>query len=143
MPRLSYNNVDITVPVDWVDSSIIRITAPEVKGLHARASVIVTSDTLIDASVDLTGYVKAQQAALQRETKAYKLIRSEAMTVGADPGIALEHAFESPDRVRVRQLQVYVIKDRIVHALSITHLEGEFEKQKEALFEIAGSFVVR
>ena len=39
----------------------------------------------------------------------------------------MEHAFETADRVRVRQIQVYVMYQGVVHALSVTHLEEEFE----------------
>jgi hypothetical protein len=143
VPRLRYNNVEITVPPDWIDHSIVHLTSPEEKAIAARASVIITADTSGSESTDLSTYVTAQRDGLQRGAKSYTAIRLEPVEIGGDPGMLLEHAFDSPDRVRVRQLQYYVMKGRVVHTLSITHLEEAFERDREGLLEIARSFLVR
>lgn len=129
-------DVELTVPDDWADFSVVTLVAKP--GGKFRANAVVTSDELPQG--DAGAYAKQQIKALKGDAPGLKVHVDESGTVAGRPGHVLEYTFRSPEGATLRQRQLYAAKDRRVFTLSLTHLDEEFEDARPLFEQIAKSF---
>lgn len=139
MANLLFNQLEIDLPDEWVDLSVITVVAREATTF--RPNVVITREqTNAD---DLEAYAKKQIREFRKQMKRYAVHREERMEVGAREAYLLEHSFMSPENVPVRQIQVYVPDGALVLALSFTHAEDQFETLRETFETAVRSFRLR
>ena len=60
--------------------------------------------------------------------------------VGGRSGLLVEHSFDAPEKRRVRQRQIFLVKNAIVYTLSYTTAESDFAAESAVLDVMVASF---
>jgi hypothetical protein len=128
----SYPRVQITVPAEWTDDSIITLVGPERDGFAANV-VITRVPTEADG---WRAQVERELKELKRRAKAYKAIRDELMPHSGVEARRVEHTFVSPDQVPIKQVQLFVAKGGLLFTASASHEQGAFEKERAGIEKI-------
>jgi hypothetical protein len=138
MLKRTFNTVEISVPEDWADDSVITMVAPP--DGQFRANLLVTRAEF--DGVDVAAYARGEIKEIRKAVKKHVVHREEPTEVGGRPAFVLEHSFRSPENVQLRQIQTFVANGRTVYTLALTSEDASFENLRERFGAIARTFRV-
>jgi hypothetical protein len=133
MPWLS-----LAIPHDWLWKESTTLLAPD-----GSANVIASSEPL-DAAITLEEYVQAQGDLLSTEFQDFHQYKLEGVRItgGVEDAVLRDFAWNPPDGQRVRQLQVYAVRQSRGITATGTTPESEWGRNGAQLLETILSLLV-
>jgi hypothetical protein len=136
VPRTS-SWLSLALPAGWVWKESITLVAPD-----GMANVIASTEPL-DVDTTLEVYVDAQTALLQREFPEFHQYRLEPFLLpgGIDARLR-EFAWTPPEGERVRQVQLYAVREGRGITATATTPESTLGVHRDRLVEAVASLVI-
>jgi len=132
--RKSYrlNEADISLPDYWKDTTINAFILPSSKKAgEAEATFVITRDG--DAKSDsVEHYADTQLVEASKKLNRYKFIERQAARISDQPTIQVDYTWVTPDRIEIRQRQVYVRYQTSFLIFTLTARANEFETYETA-----------
>jgi hypothetical protein len=139
-PSIQLNHFSLSTPDDWNIASLIMVgpadeqeEAPGVPGGKFQQNVVVVSEE-VEEGETLMKYVQKQTSKLEQQNALHKKPQKmEQVDLGSGrESVLFEHVVKGPNGELVRQMQLLTLKERRLHALITSHLDGlPFETHKE------------
>lgn len=129
--RHAFPRIQLTVPDDWQDESVITFAAPSRGG--AAANIVITEER---PEGTWQAAVERSLRELRRTMRGYRLASQGPLEHGGAPAIRVEHGFRSPDNVAVHQIQLFVWRAPRLVTLTVSQAEAEFERDRPMLERI-------
>ncbi len=126
MARRTFDDFSVEVPEGWVNASVVNLV-----GLDSEVfqpTLVVTRED--SPAVDVERYARSLLPSIARQMRRHQLLSSGAATVAGRPAFRLEHRFETPNGVRARQIQHFLVHETDLLVVALTCAEAEYETRR-------------
>lgn len=135
MSRRRFDDVSLEIPDRWTNASMITLVGDE--GQAFAPTVVMSREEA--PAVPLERHVELMIPEMARQFKRHRVIGQGPTTVGDSPGWQLDHVFATPDRLSVRQRQLYFIVGNDLVVAALTAAEAEWDTLAPRFDAIASS----
>src|SRR5688572_24174045 len=116
MRRFRFNELSFEAPSDWMDLSVVTLTATD--SARFQPNLVITREDAPAGS--LKDYARRQLPDIKRQVKMHKLVSEREESIAGRDGYVLEHQMLTPEKQTVRQLQYFVRSGAEVVVMSLT-----------------------
>jgi hypothetical protein len=139
MARRIFDDLSLEVPDGWMNASVVSLVGTD-SGVF-QPSVVITREEAPSGSLER--HAKGLLPAVAKQLRAHRLLGQGPAKVADRPAYRLEHRFETPEGVEVRQTQLFFVLGGDLVVVALTAAAAEHAARKPTLDAIARSVRAR
>ena len=150
MSRTHYGNINLQIPDDWEDASIITLLPPTpesfsmltTKGVgQQQPNLVIRRQSFSGEAPDLEAFANAQEQMMRQLTEDVKVLSRETLTLSNSgrPSILREFSFRAEPSY-IQQLHVYFVVDQqVLTACGTGAADASFGKLRTSFLDLLHS----